>query len=167
MWCDMAGITQYVVSIVGIVFLGVLVDVILPDGEMNKFIKGMFALIAVFVIVSPIGKIINSGVNVDNLIETGETIQIDEDFLKATEKQYIVSVENRLKTRLIDSGFEGVNVKIYAYLSNNVLIIQKVKIDASNMVFTGQNEHINKYAEITKITVDLLNVEESDVFIDG
>lgn len=163
----MAGITQYVVSIVGIVFLGVLVDVILPDGEMNKFIKGMFALIAVFVIVSPIGKIINSGVNVDNLIETGETIQIDEDFLKATEKQYIVSVENRLKTRLIDSGFEGVNVKIYAYLSNNVLIIQKVKIDASNMVFTGQNEHINKYAEITKITVDLLNVEESDVFIDG
>ena len=44
----MTGITQYVVSIIGIVFLGVLVDVIMPDGEMNKFIKGMFSLLAMF-----------------------------------------------------------------------------------------------------------------------
>lgn len=162
----MAAITQYILSIIGIVFLGVLVDVVLPDGEMNKFIKGMFALIAVFVIVSPISKLVNTDITVEKLADTSIQIEVDNDFLSATTNQYINSLQNILKAKLTDSGYENINVTINGYLSNNVLVIEKVKIDISNMVLTKEKQHINKYTEITKIAVESLNVEESDVFID-
>ena len=162
----MAAITQYILSIIGIVFLGVLVDVVLPDGEMNKFIKGMFALIAVFVIVSPISKLVNTDITVEKLADTSIQIEVDNDFLNATTNQYINSLQNILKAKLSDSGYENINVTINGYLSNNVLVIEKVKIDISNMVLTKEKQHINKYTEITKIAVESLNVEESDVFID-
>ena len=48
--------TSYILSIVGIVFLGVLVDVIMPDGEMNKYVKGVFSIIALCVIINPLPK---------------------------------------------------------------------------------------------------------------
>ena len=162
----MASLIQYILSITGIVFLGVLVDVILPDGEMNKFVKGMFALIAVFVIISPIAKLLKTEISVQKISETTNQIQIDNDFLQATQKQYITSLQNTLTARLVDAGYDGADVTIEGYLSNNVLVIEKVKIDISNMVLTKDKEHINKYAEITKIAVQVLNVEESDVCID-
>lgn len=167
MWCDMSSITQYVVSIIGVVFFGVLIDVILPDGEMNKFIKGMFAMIAMFVIVSPISKILKADISVDDLKNTANQIQIDNDYIEATTKQYLKSLENMLKVRLVDAGYDGVDVAIDGYLSNNVLTIEKVNINIFDVVFNSEKEHINKYAEITKIAVQTLNVEESDVIIDG
>ena len=44
----------YVLSVIGVVFLGVLVDGIMPDGEMNKYVKGMFSLIALCVLLSAV-----------------------------------------------------------------------------------------------------------------
>ena len=163
---DMSGISSYSLSIVGIVFLGVLVDIILPDGDMNRYIKGMFAMIAVFVIVSPISKLVNADINLEKIADTTNHIQVDDDFLEATKNQYIISLQNTLKARLIDAGYSNVIVTIQGYLSNNVLAIEKVKIDISNMVLTMDKQHINKYVEITKIAVETLNVEECDVFID-
>lgn len=164
MWCDVTGITQYILSIIGIVFLGVLVDVILPDGEMNKFVKGMFALIAVFVIAYPISTLVKGDISFEEITGSSQ-IQIDDDFLEATKNQYILSLQNTLKARLSDGGFDGVDVTIEGYLSNNVLVIEKVEIDISKMVLSAENQHINKYAEIKKIAEKTLNVEESDVFI--
>lgn len=158
-------ISSYILSIVGIVFLGVLIDVVMPDGEMNKYIKGVYALIAMFVIISPIQKLFNKKFNLDDIFYDSKAVETDSDFIEATNKQIKNQLEKYLLVKLKNEGFEKVEVEIVCEMSNNVLDIKKVIIDISNMVMSENISHINKYKEIKKVVTSFLSVEESDVEI--
>lgn len=162
----MSQITIYILSLVGIVFLGVLVDVIMPDGEMNGFVKGMFALVAMLVIIAPIGKLQNSNFDLGKVFEESVSTQIDGDFLEATSKEISAQLENTLKARLFENGFCEVFVTIEGNMSNNVYQIEKVKILVANLSNLDKQEHIYKCTKIKEIAVQTLDVEESDVIID-
>ena len=157
--------TEYILSIVGIVFLGVLVDVIMPNGEMNKYVKGVFSIIALFVIVSPVQKIFDSNYDLGDTFYDTTAVEIDTDFLEATQKQMKISFQNSIEAKLCDEGFEGVEVEILCEMSNYELVIKKVIADVSKMVMNENIEHINNYAEIKTIIAKNLNMEESDVVI--
>ena len=157
--------TNYILSIVGVVFLGVLVDVIMPDGEMNKYIKGVFSLLALFIIVSPVQKLFNNNFDLNNIFYDGKAVETDSDFLDATNKQIKNQLEKSLLARYKSAGFDNIKVEIKCDMSNNVLEIKKVIIDISNLVMSEDLSHINKYTEIKKVATDFLNVEESDVEI--
>ena len=156
---------SFVLSIVGVVFLGVLIDVIMPDGEMNKYIKGVFSLLALFVILSPVQKLFNNNFNLDDIFYNNNAVETDSDFLEATNKQIKVQLEKTLLAKLKSAGFDEIKVEIICEMSDNVFKIKKVIIDISNLVMSKDLSHINKYKEIKKITTDFLNVEESDVEI--
>ena len=156
---------SYILSIVGIVFLGVLVDIILPDGEMNKYVKGVFSIIAMCVIISPIPKLIKTDFDIGELFYDSTATQIDNDFLEATNKQIKNQYEITLQTKLADAGFAETKVEILYEMSNYNFVIKKVIIDISNMVINANIPHINKYTEIKQVTVNYLNVEESDIVI--
>lgn len=166
MWFSMAQISAYILSLVGIVFLGVLVDVIMPDGEMNGFVKGMFALIAMLIIIAPIGKLKNKNFKLEDIFEQTTSIQIDGDFLEATKKDIDESLKNQLVAKLEDEGFCKIIVTIESMMSNNVYQIEKVKISVANLSNLDKQEHINKCTKIKEIAEQILNVEESDVIID-
>ena len=155
----------YVLSVIGVVFLGVLVDVIMPDGEMNKYVKGMFSLIALCVLLSPVKKIFNKNYSFDSLVYDSSAIQIDYDFIESTNKQIKQQLERSLEAKLCDAGFDNTKVEILCDLSNNKLQIKKVVVDISKMVINANMAHINKYTEIKGVITKNLNVEESDVII--
>ena len=156
---------SYILSIVGIVFLGVLVDVIMPDGEMNKYVKGVFSIIALCVILSPIPKFFNNDFDVGNLFYDSTAISVDADFLDATNKQIKEQYENTLEVKFKDAGFDNVKVEILYDVSNYNFSVKKVMIDISNIVINTNIPHINKYTELVDITKKYLNVEESDIVI--
>ena len=158
-------LNSYVLSIVGVVFLGVLVDVIMPDGEMNKYVKGVFSMLALFVIMSPVQKLFNKDFSLENMFYDNTSIAVDSDFLEATTKQMKKQCESVLIARLKDAGFDGVDVEILAEMSNYEFQIKKVIIDISKMVIIDDGEHINKYAEIKAVVLENFDVEESDVII--
>ena len=160
-------LTEYILSVVGVVFLGVLIDVILPEGEMNKYIKGVFAVIALFVMISPVQKIFDKDFNFEDVFYNSVSSTVDEDFIIATNKQIVMQLKNTVKVELCNNGFENVNVEIECDLSSSQLNIKKVTVDISKMVINTNVAHINKYTEIKKIVAEFLNVEESDVEIDG
>ena len=155
----------YILSIVGIVFLSVLVDIIMPDGDMSKFIKGVFSIVALFVIISPAQKFFNKDFDIDKIIYDQTAVQIDSDYIEATTKQMKNQLEITLSVKLKDAGFDNVGVEILCDMSNNVFQVEKVVLDISNMVINTNIPHINKYTEIKQVVIDYLNVEESDVII--
>lgn len=53
--------TSWLLSIVGVVFLGVMIDVIAPSGKTNSIIKTMFAIMLIYVVLSPIISLIGTG----------------------------------------------------------------------------------------------------------
>lgn len=157
--------TNYILSIVGVVFLGVLVDVIMPDGEMNKYVKGVFAIIAMCVIISPVPSLLKKDFDLSQLFYDESATKVDMDFLEATNKQIKNQLEITLKTKLKDAGFDEVEVEILYDMSNYNFAIKKVVLDISKMVINQNIPHINKYTEITDIAKKYLNVEESDIVI--
>ena len=137
----------------------------MPDGEMNKYVKGVFSIIALCVILSPIPKFFKNDFNVGDLFYDSSAISVDADFLDATNKQIKNQYENTLIVKLKDAGFDNVKVEILYDVSNYNFHIKKVIIDISNMVINTNMAHINKYTEIVDITKKYLNVEESDIVI--
>lgn len=47
---------EWVLSIAGVIVFGVLLDVVLPQGKTAKYLKGIFAILVVYVIVAPLPK---------------------------------------------------------------------------------------------------------------
>jgi len=161
----MEGITAYILSIVGIVFVGVLIDIIMPDGKMNNFVKGVFGLVVLLVIITPIQKVFNPNFSLENFFYDTTATTIDNDFIEATNKQIKKELENTLVAKLEKADFSNCIVTIDCNLSANEMEIKKVYIDISKMVINANMVHINKYNEIKEVAKNYLNVEESDVVI--
>ena len=70
----------YLLSILGVVMLGVVIDVILPSGSISKYISGIFAIIVMFVIISPVITWVKSGYNIKDYF-TLQDISLDEKLL--------------------------------------------------------------------------------------
>lgn len=66
--------TAWLLSIVGVVFLGVMIDVIAPTGKMNGIIKTMFAIILIYVVMTPIIKLLKSG-DISDFVILGNTLR--------------------------------------------------------------------------------------------
>ena len=48
----------WIVSIVCVIVLGILLEIVLPKGKMAKYVKGTFSLLVIFVVVSPLPKLV-------------------------------------------------------------------------------------------------------------
>ncbi len=59
---------RWLLGVVGVVLLGVLVDVLLPKGQMSKYVKGIFAVLLLFVIVAPVVSFFRHKLTIDDLI---------------------------------------------------------------------------------------------------
>ena len=58
--------SSWLLSIVGVVFMGVLFDLIYPNGKTNSLCKSIFAILSLFVMVAPILKIDINDIKADN-----------------------------------------------------------------------------------------------------
>lgn len=155
--------TAWLLSLIGIAFLGVLVDLVLPSGQMNKYIKGMFGIFTVFVIISPLPKLLNIDIDFNSLIYNQSATEIDSDFLQATNQKIKKQLEISVEKNLENKGFLKVDVEILANLEDMKFTIKKVIVNLQNMVINGNLPHINKYTEIKAGVLEILNIEEGQV----
>ena len=69
--------SEWLLSIAGIILLSVLCEFILPEGQINRYIRGIFAFITIFVIISPLPKLLNKEMVVLNLYKLYNLPQYD------------------------------------------------------------------------------------------
>lgn len=104
----------WIISIVGVVVLGVLVDVMLPEGNTAKYIKGVFGLIALAVMIAPLPKLFNKEFNFESLIgENTAQIQTDNNFIKDIMADYKSKIVDKIEKVLDDEGVEYEYVIVY------------------------------------------------------
>ena len=81
--------TAWIFSIIGIIFLGVMLEIVIPDGKTNSFIKSIYSIILMFVIVNPIIKIFNKDtldLSSINIVENNQDIITEQ---KLTEIKFL------------------------------------------------------------------------------
>ena len=150
---------EWLMSIIGIVCLGLFSDIILSESTINSFVKKIIAIISIFIIISPIKNITKidfSKFFEYNYIEDSSYIEN----VYTQQKHYY---EKYLEETLSKKGYNNVNVEIIYNLSNNKKKKKKVVLNLKNLVINENTMHINKYKEIKSIVCETLNIKEDIV----
>lgn len=151
---------SWMMSIVGIVCLGVLLDLIMPEGQTSKYIKGIFSLLVIFVIVSPLPKLFGEGIDF-KIPES--TIQLNQEYLQDISDLKLVYKENSVDSLLKKSGFDS-NTKI-KYENSDLSKIQSVCVTLSNKVIDEKDKNIHT-SSVKLLVGKFLNVSEQKVAVE-
>lgn len=119
--------SAWLISIVGVVSLGVLIEIILPDGENTKYIRGIFSIIVIFVIISPLPKMMKGEFFKGFVGENEAQIEIDEDYYNLMKESIHQSIIDGLEDKLSENGYENVKFEVtfdenYAYTVKKVVV---------------------------------------------
>lgn len=158
-----AVITGWTLSVLGVSILGVLVDIILPEGEMQKYIKSIFSILVVFTLIVPLLNINIDKLNFNNLVFNQTSVKLDQNYINAFNTQYKNLLEKNCEQLLASSGFKGVSVEIDINLKDNKFSINKVELNIKNLVMNTNEPHTNKYTEMRECVTKYLDIEKEKV----
>lgn len=153
--------SAWLISIVGIIFLGVMIDILYPNGRTNAFCKSIFGVFSVFVLINPILKFdVNKIKNIGNQFVNEELLM---NLNSSQEESFRLKVEGLLKS----NNIEGVDVEIRGKSENNGFEIENIYIDLSELVLTKNVTNINKYEVITNIILESIDIDPGRIVVYG
>lgn len=123
----------WVLSVTAVICLTVLLDIIMPDGQMKKYVKGIVSIIVIFVIITPLASIA-----VGEFDLTKGNITIDSDMLDNLESTSDRYRETQLEAMLSDDDITA-DVKI-----ENDNGKKKVEVIIQNQVLSENEMNILK-----------------------
>ena len=145
----------WIISVVGVILLSVLTDVLLPEGQMNKYVKGIFSILLIFVIIAPLADFIRKDIEIGDLLN----FDMESDGI-VVEKSEIVEMEESLRTDLETLGIQCEKVVIFSS-ENNINTIVGVN------VFLKEKKEEKQVDMIRKIITNKINIEQEKIFIYG
>ncbi|MDY3658844.1 MAG: stage III sporulation protein AF [Eubacteriales bacterium] len=160
----MNGISSWIMAVVGISVLGVLVDLVMPDGQTKKYIKGVFAFIVVLVIISPLPSLLNKEFSINDIFEEN-AIVIQEDFVYQVNRDRLETLENMIEADLKEQGISNISIKISANIFTNKMKIEAVFVDLSQVVINQNLEHIDINELVAKSVLKYVSIEKNNIVI--
>lgn len=159
----MSGISAWVMAIAGVCVLGVLVDLILPNGQTKKYIKGIFAFVVVLVVVSPLPSLFNKDFSLSNIFKEDDAMIIQEDFIFKVNKDRIESLENMIEADLSEQGASEIKITLSANIFTDKLKIDAVFVDLSRMVLSSNLEHKDINELVIKSVLKYVQIEKNSI----
>ncbi len=150
----------YILSILGIVVAGVFIDIIIPNGTISKYIKSIYAIFVLAVIISPIINFFNKnqGFNLQY-----QEYEINENLINYINQNKVKSIENNITADLEEEGMSNIDIIINYSIDNNELSINSCTINLKNLVISADKQHINKYEIIKQIVHEHTNLAEEEM----
>lgn len=159
-------ITAWILSILGIVVMGTVVDLLLTKSRLKNFIRSVFATVSILVIITPLPSIVKNGFNIE-LSDFSEEVRIDEDFVNFAERQKITTLEEAMKAAFAQEGMEGLSITLDASFANGNIRVKRVTVDLSNSVIKENLANINKYEFIKERVKSFIGDSEVEIIVNG
>lgn len=153
---------EYILALLGVIILGVIVDVLMPSGQLSSFIKTIYSVFVIFIIISPISNIISTGFDISSFFNNS-AVEVDGDLLYIIYDDAADELESYITTQCEDIGFYNIIADISVSTTLLNFSVESVIIDISNLVIITDENHINKYDEIIEIVTGVINIEEEDI----
>lgn len=138
--------SAWLLSIVGVVSLGVLIEIIMPEGEHSKYIKGIFSLIVVFVIVSPFPKLFSEGEFTGFSESESVQTEMDEISFEAIKEGYRQKVCEGFEKLLTDNGFQSLDYSL-TYDKRYVLKCESIAITSFSSMSADKQDKLKQLIE--------------------
>ena len=159
----MAAVSSWILSIVGVVVIGVVVELIMPEGNISKYIKGFLAIFIVFIMINPL-----TNITIDDVFAPGDyVLNLDNDFLQEVNEDRIREYKLLLQETLSEEGYEDVSITFDTKSKNGKLEIVSIFVDLSKVVLNEKVENINIYNNIKNIIKNAIQIDSEDIIFSG
>ena len=155
----------YILSVLGIVLVSVLIEIILPSGQTAKYIKSVFSIFVVYVLISPVLTMIKKDYDITKYMQQGN-IEVNQTLLNNIYKDQIEAKTLDIQNTLEKAGYSGVKVSIIYKIVDDKIFLEKVKINLDNLVITSPNTNINKYQHIRQVVAQSIEIKEEDILFE-
>ena len=163
-----SSVSAWVLSIACIICVSVLVELVLSSGQMNKYIKGIFSFVVLFVIISPVPKLLNMNLDGDGFLDYGN-VQVDEDYIAQINMDKLTALTESTESAIAQRGYENSIVSLEADIFSTSFKVKSANIDLSGLVITSNAQHkdiVGIREEITVLVKTLLNLSEEEVYFE-
>ena len=153
----------YILTILGVVIVGILVDVIIPSGNINKFIKSVYSVFVVMVILNPIIKFFNNHRDFDF---NYNDYTISQPLLDYLNRQKVEGYKKDIISTLAEAGLDNVDITFDYSLQNDKLILNSCMVNLKKLAISGNFQHNNKYEFIIKVVQTITNLSSEEIIFD-
>lgn len=93
--------SEWLISIVGVILLGVLLEIVIPEGKTAKYVKGAFSLLVIFAIAAPLPALFKKDFTFS--LDSG-AIEIDETYVEDAYENYAQKLSLAIERFLEEEG---------------------------------------------------------------
>ena len=147
----------YILTILGIVLAGILIDIIVPTGKINKYIKSIFAIFVVAVILMPVVKFIAKS---DDITINYTDYEIEQNLMNYIFSSRVTAYENEIIEVLENNGLSNIDIKINYSINSNELSLNSCEVDLKNMTSSNIEMHNNRYEFIAETIKEITNLTD-------
>lgn len=152
--------SAYILSILGIVVAGIIIDVVIPAGNISKYIKGVYAIFVVAVLINPIVQFISK--THDYKLNYTD-YELDAELIEYIFTNRVESKENEIEMYLNCEGFLNIDIKINFSINKNEIVYNSCLVNLENLSIKPDKQHINKYEFITKAISTYTNLTYEEI----
>lgn len=147
----------YILTILGIVLAGILIDIIVPTGKINKYIKSIFAIFVVAVILMPVVKFIAKS---DEITINYTDYEIEQNLMDYIFSSSVTAYENEIIEVLENNGLSNIDIKINYSINSNELSLNSCEVNLKNMTSSNIDSHNNRYEFIAETIKEITNLTD-------
>lgn len=147
----------YILTILGIVLAGILIDIIVPTGKINKYIKSIFAIFVVAVILMPVVKFIAKS---DEITINYTDYEIEQNLMDYIFSSRVTAYENEIIEVLENNGLSNIDIKINYSINSNQLSLNSCEVNLKNMTSSNIEMHNNRYEFIAETIKEITNLTD-------
>lgn len=164
-----SSLSGWLISIAGVVCLSVVVELVLPDGHINRYINGIMSFLVTLIVILPLPKLLKSKRDYSNILNFSQTIEVDEDYLYQLNLDKLNSLKEEIERDVSLLGYENVCVYISCDIFDNQMSFKSIYVDIENLVISKNAEHkdISKIKkDITKVILEYVDLDEESILYD-
>lgn len=142
--------------------MSVLIELLMPDGQMNRYIKNIFSFIIVLVVILPLPKLLKTDFNYENIFYNQESVEVDENYIYQLNLDRLNKLKHDIEGEILKNGYKNVSVYLNSSIFDNSMIIKSVSVDLESLVITQNAEH----NDISKIRKHISQIIKKHIEID-
>ena len=155
-------VSSWVLSIAGVICISVLIELIMPDGQMNRYIKNIFSFIIVLVIILPLPKMLQKEYNYENIFGVENSVKVDEEYLYQINLDKLNLLKSNIEKEIYKNGYQNVSVYINSNIFESQMKVKSISVDLESLVISKNAEH----NDITKIRKHISKIIKNYIEID-
>ena len=144
--------TAWILSIVGTVMTITLTEILLPEGQTAKYIKGVIALMVIYVVIAPIPALLQSKIDINTFFDfSADSYESDAAFIGIIKEDKQSALTKEINAAFVERG-----------LTASVTIVLDQDYSVRQVFLSAKSEDLE---EDRNLTVRSLGIKEESIVI--